>query len=398
MTSQELNEQRLGLVAQMRAMHDKVTEEKRPGFNAEEQEKYDRMRSDEKAIVARRDELVHIEAAEKELGTPRRGESKPNINAAATPEEKRATPEYMNAFKAFLGNHGQATPEIRATLQKAVTTQGGYLVPIEFETQIVGKMYDANLMRQLATVTRTTSQVNIPMEGNLPTFAWIDELGTYSQTDLTVAQNILGAWKLGGIVTVSEELLQDSFVDLPAYISGRAALAAGFTEESAYILGDGVKKPTGWVTTATASSTNYTSASNSAVTSIDMFNLYTSVSRPYRKNGSYIVADTVLQKLRQEKATTGQYLWQPSLQANAPDVYLGKPIYTSDFLATFAAGSVSAAFGDFSYYQIVDRVGWSMQRLEELYAGNGQVGFRMWERTDGKLLRPEAVSLMITHA
>ena len=402
MTSTELNEQRLGLVAQMRTMHDKLNAEGRD-FTPEEQEKYTKMREDEKRLVARRDDAVHLEQAEKELAAPTTKPNRPSATAGTeTPEDMRKTPEYLKAYRALMSKGPvNLTPEFRATLQKAVPTQGGYLVPIDFETAIVKKMYDSNLMRQLATVTRTTSQVNIPMEANLPTFGWIAELGTFPGTDLTVGQNILSAYKLGGIVTISEELLEDAFLDLSAYIADRSALAAGFAEEAAFILGDGNQKPTGWVTTATAAgsaSVNTTSASPTTTSSVDMFPLMYAVARPYRKNGKFIVADTVLQKLRTEKSTTGSYIWQAALTADAPDVYLGKPIYTSDFLAPYAAGSVSAAFGDFSYYQIVDRVGWSMQRLDELYAGNGQVGFRMWERTDGKLLRPEAISVQTTHA
>ncbi len=392
-----LNEQlleRKSIIAQQREMNDKALAEKRD-FTAEEQAKYDRMEADANAIKARVDRQVRLDEADKDNAhatEPVRAA----IDGGNKVIEARATPEYKNAFVA-MARHGESSLplNIKATLQKAVDTQGGYLVPIEFETKIVLKLYDANIMRQLGTVIRTTSQVNIPMEGNLPTFGWIDELGAYPATDATVAQNILSAYKLGGIVTASEELLDDAFLDVGDYIAGRSSLSAGFSEEAAYIAGDGNKKPTGWLTTVTQTSTT---AANNAVVSADIFGLMYGVQRPYRKNGSFIFADTVMLSLRKERATTGQYIWQPSLIAGAPDTLLGKPVYTSDFLAALAPGSVSGAFGDFSYYQIVDRIGWSMQRLNELYAANGQIGFRMWERTDGKLLRPEAIATLTTHA
>lgn len=400
MTVTERNEkiaERVGIIAQQREINDKAITEKR-ALNAEEQTKYDKMEADANAIKAFVDRDINLEKAEKESKNP----SSESVRAAldpATPEGLRATPEYRKAYTAWMKHGDSGIPmEIKATLQKAVNTSGGYLVPIDFETKIVEKLYDANIMRQLGTVIRTTSQNNIPMEGNLPTFGWIDELGTYPSADLTVGQKILSAYKLGGIITCSEELMDDAFIDIASYVASRSALAAGFAEESAYTLGDGNKKPTGWLTTIAAAATTVTSAVAAKVTSVDMFTLMYSVARPYRKNGTFVVADSAISGLRQEKSTTGQYLWMPALTADAPDTYLGKRIETSDYLAAVAAGSISAAFGDFSYYQIVDRVGWSMQMLKELYAATGQVGFRMWERTDGMLLRPEAINTLTTHA
>lgn len=396
-TPQELNEQRLGIIAKQEALNNKVIAEGRE-FTSEEDDQYKRMDADQKALKAKALRLVEIETAQKELADPTRAAAKPNVEGEKLDKPFQASAEYKQAFNALLANRGVATPQIQATLEKAVNTQGGYLIPIDYETTIIDKLYDANIMRQLGTVTRTSSNAAIPMEGNLPTFSWIDELGNYGLTDATFSQNLLNAWKLGGIMTISEELLMDAFLNIEDYIAGRAAISAGFAEESAFTIGDGNKKPTGWVTTVSTAGTTKTSLANNTASSVDMFALMYSVARPYRKNGSFIVADTLLQQLRQEKATTGQYLWQAALTADAPDVYLGKPIYTSDFLAPFAPGSVSAGFGDFSYYQIVDRVGWSIQKLNELYAGTGMVGYRMWERTDGKLLRPEAVNILTTHA
>ena len=385
------------IIAQQREMNDKVHAEGRD-FTPEENEKYIKMETEANAIKATVDRHLKLEAAAKDNKHEEKG-IRAGVEGAAPEIQARDTPEYRKAFMAAMRHgEGSVSQEIKATLQKAVNSQGGYLVPIEFETKIVEKMYNANLMRQLGTVIRTTSQVNIPMEANLPTFGWIDELGAYPATDATVGQNVLKAWKLGGIITASEELLDDAFVDIPNYIASRSALSAGFAEEAAYIAGDGTLKPTGVLTTVLASGTTVTSAAPTVVGTADIFKLYYGLSRAYRQNASFVFADTAMLSLRQEKATTGQYIWQPGLSAGAPDTLLGKPVYTSDFLAAVAATAVSGMFGDFSYYQIVDRVGWSMQRLNELYAANGQIGFRMHERTDGKLLRPEAVVTLTQHA
>jgi HK97 family phage major capsid protein len=92
--------------------------------------------------------------------------------------------------------------------------------------------------------------------------------------------------------------------------------------------------------------------------------------------------------------TVGQPLWQPSIQAGQPDTLLGKGVYVDPDMASASAistGTISGLFGDFSYYWIRDSSGIAFQRLNELYAANGQVGFRAYHRTDGKLMNTAAV-------
>jgi HK97 family phage major capsid protein len=104
--------------------------------------------------------------------------------------------------------------------------------------------------------------------------------------------------------------------------------------------------------------------------------------------------DATVKLIRKLKDQTGQYLWQPSLTAGTPDTILNRPVYTSSFVPLAEAGAFTVAFGDFSYYWIADRQGRSFQRLNELFAATGQVGFRATQRVDGKLILPEAVKLL----
>lgn len=400
----DLNEQlieRKKIIDEMRAMVDKTITEKRD-FDATEKDKYEKLEAKQGQIKAVLDRAAALDAAERD--NAHRPESvRAGLDEVGKPKSKRATPAYAAAFTAWLGNpESDRNPQIMAVLEKAVTTQGGYLVPVEFETAIRKKQYNANIMRQLCSVITTTAQTDIPMEGNLPTFGWIAELGTYGETDLTVGQIILGAYKLGGVVRISEELLQDAFLDVADYIADRSSLSAGFAEEAAYLSGDGTGKPTGLLTTLAGSGATVTSVAPTGVSTADVFALYYGLSRAYRQNAAFVFADNAMRGIRTEKATTGQYIWQPSLTLGAPDTLNGKPVYTSDFIGTQTplptAGTVTGVFGDFKQYQIVDRLGWSMQRLNEVYALNGQVGFRMWERTDGKTLRPEAFVTLTQHA
>jgi HK97 family phage major capsid protein len=104
--------------------------------------------------------------------------------------------------------------------------------------------------------------------------------------------------------------------------------------------------------------------------------------------------DITVSSLRKLKDNNGAYLWQPSVQAGQPDRLLGYPLYTSPYVPAAAANALPIAFGDFSNYGIADRMGRTVQRLNELYAGNGQVGFIATERVDGKVILSEGIQLL----
>jgi len=114
----------------------------------------------------------------------------------------------------------------------------------------------------------------------------------------------------------------------------------------------------------------------------------------YRKNAVWLLNDSTMKLIRKLKDGNGQYLWQPSLHEGGFDTILGKKIYTSAYAPDAAAGAKTIAFGDFGFYWIGDRQGITFQRLNELYATNGQIGFLASKRTDGKLILPEAIKVL----
>ena len=94
------------------------------------------------------------------------------------------------------------------------------------------------------------------------------------------------------------------------------------------------------------------------------------------------------------KDKNDNYIWKPSLDVAKPDTLLGRPVYTSTFMPTLAAGQKAVAFGDFSYYWVADRQNRTFKRLNELYARTDQVGFLTTQRVDGKLILPETVKVL----
>ena len=162
-------------------------------------------------------------------------------------------------------------------------------------------------------------------------------------------------------------------------------------EEAAFLDGNGTGKPTGLLTSG---ETGVTAQSESAITADEIIDLYHSLRTPYRKNAAFITNDSTIKVIRKLKDSTGQYLWQPGLKEGQPDTILNRPIYSSAYMPEISTGNKIMLFGDLSYYWISDRQGRTFQRLNELYAAKGQVGFRVFQRVDGKLILPEAVKTL----
>lgn len=397
----ELRQKRANLVAQARSLLDRADAEKR-SLAADEEEQYSRIEAEIEALqkeIERREKLYNLEKSLSESeGTVVGGRMKPGEPNA--PTNLRATKEYTDAFWAALKAGRNVltaeqwkllhAPEIR-NLVVGTDASGGYLVPDEFERTLVKKLEDLNVMRGLATVITTSSGIReIPVEADYGTATWLGETAAYTESDATFSQVTLSAYKLGTIIKVSEELMNDSAFDITDYVTSAFARRFANAEEAAFVNGDGVGKPTGVVQGAEQGKVGATGQTTS-VTADDLIDLFHSLRRPYRPRATWLMADSTAKAVRKLKDNDGQYLWQPGLQAGQPDTLLGRPVVISDYMPAMAANAKSILFGDFSYYWIADRVGRVMQRLDELYAANGQVGFRMYQRVDGKLILPEAV-------
>ena len=265
----------------------------------------------------------------------------------------------------------------------------------EFENTLVEALEEENMFRSLAHVIQTSSgERKIPVVASKGSANWIDEEGPYVDSDDSFGQVTIGSFKLGTTIKVSEELINDSVFDLENYISKEFARRIGSREEEAFFTGDGNGKPLGFLAAKGGADVGVTASSATAITADEIIDLYYSLKTPYRKNAVWILNDATVKAVRKLKDSTGQYLWQSSLTEGTPDKLLGRPVYTSAYMPTAAAGAKTIAFGDFKYYWIADRQGRSFRRLNELYATTGQVGFIGSQRVDGKLILSEAVKVL----
>ena len=310
----------------------------------------------------------------------------------------RASDDYRKNF--WNAMHSKVPmPNVTNALQIGTDSEGGYLVPDEYERTLVEALEEENIFRQMAKVIKTSSgDRKIPVVASKGTASWIDEEGAYPESDDSFGQVSIGAYKLGTMIKVSEELLNDSVFDLQSYISREFARRIGAKEEEAFFTGDGKGKPLGVLAATGGAETGVTAASATAVTADELMDLYYSLKSPYRKKSVWVLNDSTIKAIRKLKDNNGQYLWQPSLTAGTPDMILGRPIKTSAYMPAMAAGAKTIAFGDFSYYWIADRQGRSFKRLNELFAATGQVGFLASQRVDGKMILAEAVKVLVQKA
>lgn len=228
-----------------------------------------------------------------------------------------------------------------------------------------------------------------------------------SQPVFSKLQETLSAYKLGCMIKVSNELLNDSAFDIAAHIAHRFGVRFGNAEEDAFINGTGPSanpqttpsQPTGILTSLTPTAGN-TTANAQTVHFDNIYKLYYSLKSPYRRNASFLCNETLLLQLMLIKDKNDNYIWKPGLEIGKPDTILGRPIYTSGYMpaitgtATQDKGKKVLLFGDFSYYWIADRQNRTLKRLNELYAVTDQVGFIGTQRVDGKLILPEAMQVM----
>ena len=363
-------------------------------LSAEDTATYERMEQDVVDLGKEIERLERQAVLDLELSKPTSSPlfNTPN-NTIGEEKKGRASDEYKKAFWNTMRNN--TTPEIRNSLKIGTDSEGGYLVPDEFEKTLVEGLLEENIFRTLATIINTSSgDRKIPVVASKGNASWVDEEAPIPESDDSFGQISIGAFKLATIIKISEELLNDSVFNLESYIAKEFARRIGSAEEEAFLIGNGTGRPTGIFNDTGGAGVGVTASTQSTIKIDEVIDLFYSLKSPYRKKATFIMNDSTVKEIRKLKDGNGQYIWQPSITAGEPDTILNRPVKTSSYVPGLAAGAKPIAFGDFSYYWIADRQGRSFQRLNELYAVTGQIGFKASQRVDGKLILPEAIKVL----
>lgn len=298
--------------------------------------------------------------------------------------------------------------EVRSTYVSAGTnTAGGYALPKEIESTIMRLLLDVSPIRGLATVrTIGTTDYHEVVDKNGQGFGWAGETDTRSQTntadfaDITVTMGTLYAYPWA-----TEESMDDLFFNVEQWLIQSSAEGMAQGEGAAFVSGNGTKKPTGFLTgtpVATADSSRafgvlqYIASGQAAAmpTNLDpLYDMIYSLRARYRNNASWVTSKLTLAALRKYKDTTNQYLWQPSIVAGQPDMFMGYGITEAEDMPAIAANAFPLAFGDFREgYLITDRVGMRITRDE--ITTPGYVKFYVRKRVGGNIRNSQAIKLL----
>lgn len=365
-------------------------EDQNGNLSAEDTVTYERMDKEITDLTAAINRKQAMEARDTDLNQPT---SQPLTGRPATPTPDDKTGRASKAYAEDFGSMLRGKRPVNNVLSEGVLADGGYLVPEEFERQIITGLDEYNVIRGLANVIKTDAERKIPVAATHSVAAWKAENAAYAESNPTFDQKTLDAFKLTDLIKVSIELLQDSAFSLEAYIANEFARAFGAAEEEAFCVGTGTGQPTG-IFTADGGTVGVTTANATKLDSDEVISLVYSLKAPYRRNAAFLMNDETVGIIRKLKDQNLAYLWQPSMQAGQPDKLLGYDLHTTPYAPKYAAGALAIAFGDFHNYWIADRMGITVQRLNELYSTNGQVGFIATERVDGKVILPEGIMLL----
>lgn len=281
----------------------------------------------------------------------------------------------------------------RNTMSTSTGSEGGYTVQTEVASTIIEAIKAFGGVRQAADVfsTEMGNDMNFPTsDGTSETGEIIGQNTTATGADPVFGTVGLPVYKFSSkIVAVPFELLQDSSVDIEAFIASRLRTRLGRINNTKFTVGTGTNEPRGLVT---ALSTGKTGTSGQTLTVIydDLVDLQESIDDGYAQAGTmqWMMNQASRKVIRKIKDTAGRPIWLPSYDAGVrggvPEELLGAPIVINNDMAVMAANAKSIAFGDFKYYKVRDVMQVTLFRFtDSAYTKLGQVGFLAWQRAGG---------------
>jgi HK97 family phage major capsid protein len=284
-------------------------------------------------------------------------------------------------------------------LSEGTAGDGGYVVPEEFANMIVEDVRDVNIMRQIAAPPMTISgdTLHIPSLVSRPKANWRAEKAAKQTSTASFSENVLTPYSLAVIVGLSNELAADASLGVSGsivnYVANLMAVSLAEKEEEAFWVGNGSNKPTGvdgggYTLRTVAAGSGATDAQKAAA----IVSAFQRTPQGYRNRGVWVANSQSLEEISRMVDSQGRYLL--TQLADSPTQTLrGRPVYEQNNLA-----GGTALFGDFSYYQIVDREGISVAvSTEATVAGSSAFEknltfVRVEKRVDAELLLPAAVT------
>lgn len=398
--ARDLLERRANIITNARALSERAEAEGRD-FTAEERAQYDAMWADINDLKSRADRLereAEVMRGLEAVGEPR---ARADADDARGDLERRLTdlgvrPEIRRAFLAMPADRRTAGAEYGAAFDRFAATgeardltmgtdpKGGYLVPDAFVAQLLEKTRDAVVVEAFAThhMVAGAQSLGMPTLETRPDDAdWTSELATGSEdSSMAFGKRALTPNPLAKRIKVSRTLLQRSTMGPAAIVLDNLGYKFSITREKGFLTGNGASQPLGVFTASNdgidTSRDISTDNTTTAITADGLKRAKWALKAGYVRNSRWIFHRDAMSMIDRLKDGEGRYLLQPDVRGGTGDVLLGRPVLVSEYAPnTFTTGNYVGLIGDLSYYHIADALGFTIQRLEELYAETNQVGF-----------------------
>lgn len=277
---------------------------------------------------------------------------------------------------------------VYGALAVGTDSAGGYTVDKTWVAAVQLRLKAYGGVREVATVIQTDggNDINYPTsDGTSETGELIGENTTATELDASFGTVAVKAYKYSSkFIAVPFELLQDSIIDVEAFLQDRLATRIGRATGAHFTTGTGSGQPQGVVTAAGS----VTAAAASAIAYNDLVDLQHAIDPAYRKSGRarFMMNDAILKVIRKLQDSQGHPLWMPNIGAAVPATLLGDEYVINQHMGTsMASAAKSVLYGDFSQYVVRDAMQMQLFRFtDSAFIKLGQIGFLAWMRADGR--------------
>ena len=315
--------------------------------------------------------------------------------------------EYKKHFEGWMrkGDSYSNQPDAMKSLSVGSDPDGGYFVEPDTSGRIVTKIFETSPMRQVANVmTIGTNALEGIYDLDESDAGWVGETQGRPETGTPkIAAWSIPVHEMYAEPRITQKLLDDSMVNVEAWLADKVSTKFARKENAAFVNGDGVGKPRGFLTYASGTTLPGTIqqrntgvsggfATSSAGADILISTIY-GLKQGYRSGSNWFMPRSATAEVRKLKASDGSYLWQPGIMAGQPATLLGYSVIEFEDMPDIAADSLSIAFGDMNEaYQIVDRVG--VRVLRDPYTAKPYIKFYTTKRVGGDVLNFESIKII----
>lgn len=381
-----LFEERRRAAEELRALYDDAENRE---LETEEKAKEERLHRSLVDLDSRIKNLLEERAREEDIAAAVAAFPAPTEPSTAEPEVRSDEAILRELAHGQIGEYRDFGPSVEN--RTMVTSAAAQSVNIKtlYEQLVEHMIENSTVMQAQATVLRTEGgeAVLYPKTSTYSSASIVAEDGVISASEPTFSSVTLNAYKYGFLIGISSELIDDNYVNLTEFLARQGGRAMGNGIGAHLVTGTGSSQPNG-VDNCT---TGLTAASGAAIGFDDLIDLQHSVVSGYRPNGSWLMNDATLKAIRKIKDGNSQYIWQPSVLVGAPDVILGRPVYTDPNMADIGVSEYPIVFGDFRGYVVRFAGPLRVERSIDFKFSQDQVVYRFLQRADGDIVDTAAL-------